>query len=201
MISKIDRTDHSPIAAKRTARPFTTAIVLHRFAADSDRDGVTTVDEAIAFFTQDPEGIATVALAGTYAEKLPTIERWRRDGVPAAYQRRGYVPYHFLVDTYGGVWRTLPLDVRGAHAGNWNNRSVGIACLGNFDRHLMPPEQVESTAALVADVLAVYPRATVLTHDDTLRADGLPVKSCAGRHFPLAVIKQLAWEIRRRGRA
>jgi hypothetical protein len=202
-MEKRNLTDHSPAAMGRLARPHTTAIVLHRFAADADADSVTTIEEAIDFFTKNPAGIATVTLPGTWAEIKPTIDRWEREGVPAAYANRGFVPYHFLVDKQGNVARTLSLDMRGAHAGkHWNRVAVAVACLGNFELEIPSKEQLAGCSALVADILKVYPRAEILTHDECQRRDGIEnVKRCPGRHFPAELVANNARLLLRNARA
>lgn len=188
----IDRTDHSAAARTRPTRGSTDAIIVHRFAVDLDKDGAFTFDEAIAFFTRDPEGIATVTLSGTYATKLPTIERWRKDGVPAAYEGAGFVPYHVLVDARGDRVQTLSLRSRGAHASAWNDRSIGIATLWRSDLRAPPSELVIGTARALADLLTIYPRAEVIGHDDTLTRAGHPAKGCPGLHFPLGYVIDVA---------
>lgn len=182
---KEDRTNHSPAALRRPTRSHTTAVVLHHLGVDVNHDGISTVDDAVSFFTRDPEGVATVTLGGSYASKLPTIERWRRDGLPAVYQGAGFVPYHFLVDGDGNVSRMLHLEAIGAHAGAWNDRSVGVACLGDFSKR--PPSEAELAAVvdLLRDVLAVYPGVEIVGHDETLERAGLPPKGCPGPLFPL----------------
>lgn len=191
---KIDMTDHAPAVRQRRSRVQTDAIILHRFAADSNADGVTTFEEAVRFFTEDPEGIATVTLGGLYAEKVPTIALWRREGVPADVKARAFCPYTFLVAPDGRVARTLPLDVRGAHAGRWNHRSVGIAMLGRPDLAPLPDAAIAAVVELVRDVLRVYPSAKILSHDETLTIGGLPTKKCPGAHFPLEDVRRRARE-------
>jgi hypothetical protein len=190
---KLDHREHSPAAKARPFRHQTTAIVVHHLGVDVNKDGITTVGEAIDFFVRDPEGIATVALSGGYAGKLATIQRWRRDGVPAVFQGRGYVPYHFLVDEAGVVHRMLVLEAVGAHAGNvhtdWNAFSVGVACLGDFEKRAPSDAEVAAVVALLGDIRTVYPEAEIFGHDETLERDGLPAKGCPGRLFPLEEIR------------
>lgn len=188
---KLDFTDHAPAVQNRPTRSRTSAIVLHRTAEDDNLDGVTTFSEVVRFYTKDPEGVATVVLPGAYVSKLPQIRDWRARGVPAATKERAFVPYHFLIEASGEVARMLPLAVRGAHAGAWNDRSVGIAILGNFELHEPTAAQVDAVLELIKDIRTVYPRAAVLGHDDTLTLDGMPPKGCPGRFFPLAHVKEL----------
>lgn len=190
MIAKVDRRSHSPMVPRLRIRAHTRAIVVHHLGVDVDADGVVTVDDAIAFFTRDPEGIATVSIAGSRESKKLTIERWKKDGVPAAYQGQGFVPYHFLVDDKGVVHRMLDLDSIGAHAGAWNDRSVGVAFLGDFA--LAGPSDAEFKAgvALLEDIRAVHAAAEIVSHDETLQRDGLPMKGCPGKNFPLEAMRR-----------
>lgn len=195
-MTRVDCYDHSPAARARTRRSRTTAIVLHHLGTDIDRDGITTKDEAVSFFVKDPEGIATVALPGTYDHKLPTIRRWKERGPPyttvagADLTYSGFVPYHRLVGVDGTVYRMLPIEVVGAHAGAWNDRSVGVACLGDFSKR--PPTDAEELAliALLRDILSVYPGAEIVSHDETLVRAGLEPKGCPGKFFPLDRVRR-----------
>jgi hypothetical protein len=208
-MDKTNLTDHAPAAMKRPARPFTNAIVLHRFAADSNKDGVTTFQEAIDFFTKDPEGIATVAVGGSYKDKLPMIKRWRENGPPFITEKgqdvtkAGFVPYHFMIQEDGRVARMLGLDVRGAHASAWNAHSIGVCCLGNYEQGLPKKAVVEACAALCADILNVYGahNIKIFTHDETLKMAGKEPKGCPGRHFPHELVRMAAFKAAQSGRA
>lgn len=196
-MNKIDMTRHSPAATKRPKRARTDTIVLHRFAADGNADGVTSFEEAIRFFTEDPEGLATVLLPGSYLSKRHVFDGWRRNGVPAEYagipvRGHGFVPYHFLVTPQGVAARLLPIDARGAHAGRWNGRSIGVAVLGNPDRERPSDAQVAGAASLLGDVLRTFPDARILTHDETIAIDAGAQKGCVGRYFPTDHVKRLA---------
>src|SRR5947209_2228724 len=81
----LDYTQHAPAATTRPQRTGFRAIVLHRIGntlAEPDGREGRTVAGIIRFFTQDPDGVATVTLSGSYDAKIPTIEKWQRDGVP-----------------------------------------------------------------------------------------------------------------------
>lgn len=189
MIEKVDHRGHSPAVKARPIRAHTTAVVVHHLGVDVDHDSLTTVEDAIAFFTRDPEGVATVTLGGSYTSKLPTIERWKADGLPAVYQGKGFVPYHFIIDGAGVVHRMLDLAAVGAHAGAWNDRSVGVAFLGDFSKRPPTGAEVDAGVALLEDIRAVHAAAEILGHDETLIRDGLPPKGCPGKFFPLDAIR------------
>jgi hypothetical protein len=190
----VDRIDESPAGRLRpNRRGITSGLVCHRIGGTYGK----TADSIIRFFTTDPEGVATVTLGGSYASKLPTIDDWRSRGVPADVLARAYVAYHFLVDTDGTVYQTLPLEVRGGHAEGWNNKSVGIGVVGDFrspqqvedwERRIgyragdrVTDEQKKALRELLRDLLYYkYKKAIPMTHDATLLMRGHPRKPCPG---------------------
>lgn len=184
-----DRRDHSRAATHRPLRRRTTAIVLHRtIGLDADADGDADADDVLKFFTQDPEGVATVALGGSYASKLAVIKSWRASGIPAAYQGKGFCPYHVLVDTRGKVTLALDLAVVGAHAGPWNDRSVAIAVIADPRTQEPPAPMVAGVVRAVARMLTLWPDVDIVDHDHVNTAIGAPHKGCIGALFPLASV-------------
>lgn len=185
MVSKIDMTGHSPAATTQPTRSHTDSILIHHLGIDANKDGIFTFEDAVAFFTLDPEGLATILLPGSYDSKVPTIRAWQRDGLPATVQGRGFVPYHFLVDSTGRAARMLPIEARGAHAGAWNDRSVAIAFLGDFSKAPPSTEEFDTGVALARDIRSVYAATALFAHDETLIMQGIPPKGCPGPGFPL----------------
>lgn len=184
-----DRVDHAGGASRlRMARKLTKHIILHRTVGlDANGDGVVNADDVIRFFTRDPEGIATVALGGTYASKLPTIARWRASGVPAAYQQRGFVPYHFLVDLEGNVTKCLDEHAHGAHASALNDRSVAIAFIGDFRVEAPSSAMLKAGTAVAAMLLRQFGvSVSIFDHDHANAIQKLPAKGCIGRMFPIS---------------
>jgi N-acetyl-anhydromuramyl-L-alanine amidase AmpD len=190
MIEKTDHRDHSLAVERRPIRKRTTAIIVHHLAVDVNHDHIVSAEDAIEFFCRDPEGVATVTLGGTYAEKLPTIGLWKKAGVPIEKQAQAFVPYHFLVDRNGEIHRMLDLDAVGAHAGSWNDRSVAVCFLGDFTD--VPPNEAELHAgvALLGDIREVHAAAEILGHDECLLRDGMPPKGCPGKRFPLDDVRR-----------
>lgn len=188
-----DYTGHAPAVANRPQRSGFQAIVLHRIgnsAAEPDGREGRSADAVVRFFTADPEGVATVTLSGSHDEKLPTIERWRRDGVPEEMAARAFVPYTFLVEPDGALWQMLPLGTVGAHAVSYNAGGVGVALIGDFRAEEPAPAQVDAGVAVCAALLRRYrtdARAVrVLGHDEVRT----PPKQCPGPRFPLDLMRQ-----------
>lgn len=176
--------DHSEAAGLRPTRGITTTIVIHHLHVPGPGDK-TSFGSAIEFFTMNPEGVATVAVSGDYRSKLPTINRWRKEGVPPTYRRKGFVPYHFLVDDEGRVGRMLDIRAKGAHAGRWNANSVAVCALGDFRTSAPGDLQYQSIRSTILDLFAVFGILVVLSHDETLVRDNYPMKGCPGPRFPL----------------
>ena len=65
-------------------------------------------------------------------------------------ERRGFddLGYNFLIDAYGRIYQGraggILRPVIGAHASGFNTGSAGIALIGNFDEHAVPPAALES---------------------------------------------------------
>jgi hypothetical protein len=184
-----DRRDHSRAALGRPLRRRTTAIVLHRtIGIDADNDGDADADDVFRFFTRDPEGVATVAVGGSYASKTALIKSWRTAGIPAAYQGAGFCPYHVLVDARGVVTLALDLAVVGAHAGPWNDRSVAVAVIADPRTQVPPPAMVAAVVKVVARLLTLWPGVDVVDHDHVNTSIRAPHKGCIGELFPLASV-------------
>lgn len=66
------------------------------------------------------------------------------------------IGYNYLIDKYGNFYQgrhnpNLPnIDVRGAHAGNANNTSIGINFLGNLDVSIATPQQLDKLHRVMA---------------------------------------------------
>lgn len=184
----LEVTDLRP-RARPTPRPKrhrTTAIVLHHFAVPP-----LTAKGMQHFFYEDPEGVATVTLPGSYASKLPTIELWRAHGVPDRRRAQAFVPYHLVVDPAGSIALCLDFDDVGAHAAGANSKSVAICMLGDFARAPPPPAQIEAVKGLLLSLVARYGNLDLWSHDDVMRRQHQDPKGCPGLAVPVRELR--AW--------
>lgn len=205
-----DRTGHAPGALSRGPHDAgCRALVFHRIGEPQSlpsADALATlpagetlggegrdVDGIIQFFTQHPEGVATVTLDGTYDEKRPKIEAWTRDGVPADVAARAFVPYTFLIALDGSIHQMLRLDATGAHARGFNQSGYGIAFLGDFRFEDPTPAQIDAGVAvgvaLLRQLRLSTPPVQLLSHDEARRAIGQGPKACTGPRFPLEPLR------------
>lgn len=173
--------DQSAVALLRPVRKRSNAIVIHRtIDEDFDHDGLRTARDVVHFFTRDPEGVATVTLPGSYVSKQPTIKRWRKEGVDKRLQALAFVPYHVLVDEAGEITCTLPLEVIGAHAGVYNDRSIAVAGIGPAHKRDLSPACFDGVISVVRYLQKHYPEAKVISHDEVNARIGAPIKNCPG---------------------
>lgn len=190
-----DRTGHSPGALKRKPRHVTNSVVIHRIGDTPQGPVGVTIEDIEHFFLEDPEGVATVALRGSYADKRKTFTQWwnpprvpdavkRRTAyskIPYRIQESACVPYHFGIAPDGKVCQWLPTSVHGAHARGVNSTSVAIA--------LIRPRGSEFTRAQSDSLWALFGALSdeydsieeILTHKESDERQGIPhTKDCPG---------------------
>jgi len=93
------------------------------------------------------------------------------------------IGYHAGVELVGGHYEILTgrmLDEVGAHTSGQNADSIGICIVGNFDRDLPPPAQLDLAARYTRSLCRVLgiPVGRVYRHSDFAK------KSCPGTRFP-----------------
>lgn len=81
------------------------------------------------------------------------------------------VGYHFVIKRDGTIEEGRPLDAVGSHVKDWNHKSVGICLVGGIDASgkfeaNFTPAQMVSLNEKLADLLDIYPDATVKAHHD-----------------------------------
>ena len=88
------------------------------------------------------------------------------------------IGYNFFVRKDGQIYRGRPEDVVGAHAANYNSKSIGICFEGDFMEEDMPKAQLEAGKELVAYLKDKYKITNVKGHRDLMATD------CPGTKFP-----------------
>jgi N-acetyl-anhydromuramyl-L-alanine amidase AmpD len=96
------------------------------------------------------------------------------------HRSRGWIGigYNYFVRKDGQIYRGRPEDVVGAHATNYNSKSIGICFEGDFMVESMPKAQLEAGKELVAYLKDKYKITKVKGHRD------LMATSCPGSKFP-----------------
>ena len=170
----------------RPIRKMTSSIVIHRIKIGY------TVDEVHEFFTEDPEGVATVTI-GSFEDRLEAIRDWRKYGVPEKYKSRAYVPYHYIIDRKGEVHQFLDAACKGAHCAGVNSTSIGIGNFGDFRRSKPTAAQLLKTKYLCRDLMMDYPDVrSVFSHDEILAMRSKKPKQCPGPNYPIEEVRSWA---------
>jgi N-acetyl-anhydromuramyl-L-alanine amidase AmpD len=106
--------------------------------------------------------------------------------------------YHFLIDngTRGKALGQIEVGPRwikqmqGAHVkvGDWNQKSIGIAVVGNFSETGLPDRMMESLVFLVVTLKKFYGirDQNIVGHRDVPGA----ATECPGKYFPWAEFKR-----------
>lgn len=93
--------------------------------------------------------------------------------------------YHYFVRKDGTLYKGRPENATGSHCIGVNNSSIGICCEGNFNIDTMQNNQINSLCALIQDINKRYGIKQLYQHKELYNTD------CAGKNFPIAVIKEL----------
>tara|TARA_Y100000310_G_scaffold301361_1_gene337787 strand:- start:723 stop:1163 length:441 start_codon:yes stop_codon:yes gene_type:complete len=106
---------------------------------------------------------------------IHTAKRWRDIG------------YHFVVENVEGEFEVIvgrPLNIMGAHCKGFNQRSIGVAYVGNFEIAPPPPGMVRVGVDRIIVPLAL---ALNIQHDRVVahRNTGSTPTVCPGRYFPM----------------
>ncbi|MCL2437744.1 MAG: Ig-like domain-containing protein [Coriobacteriia bacterium] len=105
------------------------------------------------------------------------------------------IAYHFLIDRQGRVWQGRPLDTGGGHVrGALNERTIGIAWVGNFENEHLTPAARTSGERLIGDILRAYPSIRWIHGHRDLRTHvdrNQTATACPGRNFPTQHFRRL----------
>jgi N-acetyl-anhydromuramyl-L-alanine amidase AmpD len=109
--------------------------------------------------------------------------------------------YHFIVQRDGKVIDNLPVDEKGAHALEYNSKTIGIAIYGDFAAlepgkyHKPTPEQIAACITLMQKLNKMYGgKLWAAGHSQLgLKGTSVPLKltpghTCPGENFPLASV-------------
>ena len=98
------------------------------------------------------------------------------------------VGYPFVIDEDGTVYQLKPDDEVSPHSYHYNNNSIAICCIGNFNNYPMPKAQYEALCKLTRRLMKKFN----LTKNDILRHCDLKGNNteCPGKYFNLQQFKK-----------
>lgn len=90
------------------------------------------------------------------------------------------IGYNYYIRKDGTIYEGRPIWAVGAHAVNWNSRSVGICCEGDFMIEYMQETQLATLHECLAYVLKYYD----LTPSDVYYHKQVGSTDCPGKNYP-----------------
>lgn len=144
---------------------------------------------------RDHKGIDTIAvhrIGKSLGEDAVTICRRFIDDPAVAKYTGAEVPYTFIIGIKGRLWQCLPVSEIGAHARRWNAQAIGVACIGDFRKHEMPPIQFDKLIRLSAALQYAWPNVLqVKGHDELPGGSSDPNKRCPGDKLDMDHVRRL----------
>lgn len=102
--------------------------------------------------------------------------------------------YHYMIGNGilcgdGIVYEGRSTDYVGAHSYGYNNKSIGVCLIGNYDRAKPTYRQYRALLALLESLQLKYtvPVVNVLSHNETSSCE----KTCPGKLFPIKRLRQI----------
>ncbi len=145
----------------------------------------------------DIDTIAVHRIGKSIGEDAITICRRFIDDPEVAKYTGGEVPYGWIIgaDPTETIWQCLPISEVGAHARRWNKQAIGVACIGDFRKHVMPSHQYAQLIKLLACLQFGFPRdLKIKGHDELPGASADPRKKCPGDLLPMQEVRNSVWD-------
>ena len=117
---------------------------------------------------------------GTDANPLADTSHHTAEVIKSWHLAKGWsdVGYHWLIERNGKIVKGRDEMSTGAHCVGWNEKSIGICVIGNFDATLPTKEQEDSLRMLLREILNRYPN---IPKDAIYPHRKYAVKSCYGK--------------------
>jgi len=125
--------------------------------------------------------------AGSQKTTLEGLKNWFVVG--RASEGYKWIGYHFLCFPNGEVVQTRPLDKQGGHVKSFNDKSIGIALIGDYEKTEPSEVMWESLEGLTKSLQSQFniPPENVITHAQASELMGLSGTLCPG----LCVIQRI----------
>jgi hypothetical protein len=101
------------------------------------------------------------------------------------------IGYHFGIEKVRGGYEVLkgrPLTTNGAHTKGKNKDTIGICCVGNFDKTKPPKDMINKLVILIKELMEIYhiKKSNIKAHKDYT-----DYKSCPGDKFDMDELRGL----------
>ena len=110
-------------------------------------DAMGRVNKITVHHTSEASALKTM----TDLEFIRAVEQYHRDN-----KKWACIAYHYVIGRDGTVYEGRPVRFQGAHAHSHNPNNLGIAMMGDFDKVLPNPKQLQSLDRLLGALRAKY---------------------------------------------
>lgn len=119
------------------------------------------------------------------------IARFFREHPIGVKATGGSMPYPLVIERDGRITQTLPLDIASPHAKAYNQRAIGVACVGDFRTAAPSVAQYGALVSLCCDLLnrLHLDAEAIRGHDGLDGASSDPDKECPGRALSLPKLR------------
>lgn len=114
-----------------------------------------------------------------------SADNWTVDDIHRCHQiERGWIgiAYNLIVYQDGSIHEGRPIDMADADAVGYNNNSISVCFVGNFDKRQMTTAQVELGINILKWIVGNYPNIIPYRHKD------VNPTSCPGKFFDDKII-------------
>ncbi|NMC62832.1 MAG: hypothetical protein GYA55_06645 [SAR324 cluster bacterium] len=87
------------------------------------------------------------------SERTLSVEAIRQYHISRGFDDIGY---HKLIDFAGNLYDGRPLEIPGAHALGFNDQSIGICCIGNFEDEEPTTKMLNTLNLLLLDLCSSF---------------------------------------------
>ena len=98
------------------------------------------------------------------------------------------IGYHFVIDEQGNILNGRDLDKIGAHVYGYNDDSIGICLIGNFDLTFPNTLQLSSLFKLIYELKIKYGIREIKGHNEFPNVE----KTCPGKNLNINSIRNLS---------
>ncbi|MEN9361198.1 MAG: hypothetical protein RL095_2733 [Verrucomicrobiota bacterium] len=118
-----------------------------RLAIKGNIDAMGRVNKITVHHTS--EGTALKGM--TDLEFIRAVEQYHRDN-----KKWACIAYHYVIGRDGTIYEGRPVRFQGAHAHSHNPNNVGIAVMGDFNKALPNPKQLQALERLIGGLRSKY---------------------------------------------
>ena len=112
------------------------------------------------------------------------IRKWHTGQHPDSPHKWNDIGYHYGIELVGDFYEVLvgrPVNIPGAHCQGWNNSSIGICFVGNYDLAPPPDAMMKRAVEVFSPIIANLQ----IPYEGIRPHSAYSGKTCPGKMFPM----------------